>query len=58
MGDYMHKCVREFDMKFRLVWHLNCAAGNPYYTLDCREDDYAWVNASPSGTLIPSVEFE
>jgi hypothetical protein len=58
MGDYMYKCVREYDMKFRLVWHFNCAAGNPYYALDCREDDYAWVNASPDGTLIPSVEFE
>jgi hypothetical protein len=58
MGDYMYKCVCEFGMKFRLVWHLNCAAGNPYYALDCREDDYAWVNASPDGTLIPSVEFE
>ena len=58
MGDYMYKCVREFDMKYRLVWHFNCAAGNPYYALDCREDDYAWANASPDGTLIPSVEFE
>jgi len=58
MGDYMYKCVREYDMKFRLVWHYNCAAGNPYYALDSREDDYAWANASPDGTLIPSVEFE
>ena len=58
MGDYMYKCVREYDMKFRLVWHFNAAAGNPYYALDCREDDYAWANASPDGVLIPSVEFE
>ena len=58
MGYYMYKCVREYDMKFRLVWHFNAAAGNPYYALDCREDDYAWANASPDGVLIPSVEFE
>ena len=58
MGDYMYKCVREYAMKFRLVWHYNCAAGNPYYALDSREDDYAWANASPDGTLILSMEFE
>ena len=58
MGDYMYKCVREYDMKFRLVWHCNCAAGNPYYALDCREDDYAWLNASPDGVPIPSLIFE
>jgi hypothetical protein len=33
-------------------------AGDPYYALDCREDDYAWSNASPDGRLIVSVEFE
>jgi hypothetical protein len=33
-------------------------AGDPYYALDCREDDFAWCNASPDGQLIPSVEFE
>jgi hypothetical protein len=32
-------------------------AGDPYYALDCREDDYAWANANAEGQLIPSVEF-
>ena len=58
LGDYMFKCVREFNMKFRLSWHYNCAAGNPYYALDCREDDYAWINAAPGGNMILSVDFD
>ena len=45
-------------MKFRLSWHWNAVAGDPFYALDCREDDYAWCNTSPAGELIPSVEFE
>ena len=57
-GDYLFKCVREFDLKFRMSWHFNACAGNPYYALDCREDDYAWCNSSPDGGLIPSLEFE
>ena len=57
-GDYMFKCAHEFGMKFRISWHFNACAGNPYYALDCREDDYAWCNSSPDGDLIPSLEFE
>ncbi|MGC8639565.1 MAG: hypothetical protein ACP5XB_06765, partial [Isosphaeraceae bacterium] len=57
-GTYMYKAAREFGMKFRTSWHWNAAAGDPYYALDCREDDYAWCNASPRGDLIPSVAFE
>ena len=57
-GIYMFKAVKEFDMKFRLNWHWNNAAGDPYYALDCREDDYAWANATPEGELMMSVEFE
>ena len=57
-GTYMYKAAKQFGMKFRLSWHWNAAAGDPYYALDCREDDYAWCNASPDGRLIPSVEFE
>ena len=45
-------------MKFRPCWHWNNVAGDPYYALDCREDDYAWCNASPEGGLIASVWFE
>ena len=57
-GTYMYKAAKEFGMKFRLSWHWNVVAGDPYYALDCREDDYAWCNTSPAGDLIPSVEFE
>ncbi|HWH72130.1 MAG TPA: hypothetical protein VNT26_22395, partial [Candidatus Sulfotelmatobacter sp.] len=28
------------------------------YALDCREDDYAWCNATPDGQLVPSIHFE
>ena len=57
-GTYMYKAVKEFDMKFRLSWHWNVTAGDPYYALDCREDDYAWCNSSPDGDLVPSLHFE
>jgi hypothetical protein len=57
-GAYMYKAAKQFDMKFRLSWHWNVVAGDPYYALDCREDDYAWCNASPEGVLIPSIHFE
>ena len=57
-GTYMYKAAKQFGMKFRIAWHWNVVAGDPYYALDCREDDYAWCNVSPEGELIPSVEFE
>ena len=57
-GTYMYKAAKQYGMKFRLAWHWNVVAGDPYYALDCREDDYAWCNSSPDGQLIPSVEFE
>ena len=57
-GVYMYKAAKQFDMKFRLSWHWNVVAGDPYYALDCREDDYAWCNSSPEGELIPSIKFE
>jgi hypothetical protein len=57
-GTYMYKAAKQHGMKFRIAWHWNVVAGDPYYALDCREDDYAWCNASPDGRLIPSVEFE
>jgi hypothetical protein len=56
-GEYMFKAVREFELRFRLAWHWNVVAGDPYYALDSREDDYAWANATPEGELVPSVEF-
>jgi hypothetical protein len=57
-GTYMYKAATQFGMKFRIAWHWNAVAGDPYYALDCREDDYAWCNSSPDGRLIPAVEFE
>ena len=56
-GIYLYKAVKEFGLKFRLAWHWNLVAGDPYYALDCREDDYAWANATPDRQLVPSVEF-
>jgi hypothetical protein len=56
-GIYLYKAAKEFGLKFRLSWHWNLVAGDPYYALDCREDDYAWANANASGQLVPSVEF-
>ena len=38
----LYKAAKQFDMKFRVSWHWNNVAGDPYYALDCREDDYAW----------------
>ena len=57
-GVYLYKAVAQHGMRFRLSWHWNAAACDPYYALDCRQDDYAWCSASPEGELIPSLEFE
>jgi len=57
-GEYMYKAAKQFGMKFRINWHWNAAAGDPYYALDCREDDYSWCSGSPDGQLIPSIYFE
>ncbi len=57
-GIYAYKAAKQYQMKFRLSWHWNIVAGDPYYALDCREDDSAWCNSSPDGELIPSVQFE
>jgi hypothetical protein len=56
-GIYLYKAVKEFGLKFRLSWHWNLVAGDPYYALDCREDDFAWANANSNRQLVPSVEF-
>lgn len=57
-GSYMYKCARQFGMKFRLSWYWNASAGDPYYALDCREDDYAWVVTNAGRELIPTIHFE
>jgi hypothetical protein len=55
-GDYMYKAARQFGMKFRISWHWNCTAGDPFYALDCREDDYAWCQSSPDGKIITCLD--
>ncbi len=57
-GDYLYKAAKQFGLKFRLSWHWNVAVGDPYYALDCREDDYAWSTVTPAGQLVTSVELE
>jgi hypothetical protein len=57
-GTYMFKCAHQYGMKFRLSWHWNVAAGDPYYALDCREDDYCWCAANSNRELIPSIHFD
>ena len=57
-GGYLFMLRRTCDVQFRLGWHWNCNAGDPYYALDCREDDYCWANANARGGLVTSLEFE
>ena len=57
-GTYMYKCAKQYGMKFRLSWHWNACAGDPYYALDCREDDYAWCVTNAKEELIPSIHFD
>ncbi len=57
-GVYMFKCAQQYGMKWRLDWYWNAAAGDPYYALDCREDDYAWVVTNAQRELIPTLHFE
>jgi hypothetical protein len=54
----MFKCAQQYGMKFRLSWHWNACAGDPYYALDCREDDYAWCVTNAQMELIPSIHFD
>jgi len=57
-GVYMFKAAQQFGMKFRTCWHWNASAGDPYYALDCREDDYAWCTATPDGRLMETIYFD
>jgi hypothetical protein len=56
-GRYMRMLVSRHQLAMRLTWHFNIAAGNPYYALDCREDDYCWFNSDAAGRMVPSVLF-
>lgn len=57
-GVYLYKAAKQFGLKFRVSWHWNASAGDPYYALDCREDDYAWCSANPDGELLSTPFFE
>ncbi len=54
-GRYMKMLVRKHNLALRLTWHCNVVAGDPYYALDCREDDYCWFNTNAKGELVPSM---
>ena len=56
-GTYLYKAAQA-GLSFRLDWHWNASAGDPYYALDCREDDYAWCSTNAQGDLIPTIHFE
>jgi len=57
-GVYLYKATKQFDMKYRVSWHWNNSAGDPFYGLDCREDDYAWCCTNANGELISTPHFE
>ena len=54
-GRYMKALVLKYGLAYRVTWHLNAIAGNPYYALDSREDDYSFVNTDEKQTLVPSL---
>jgi hypothetical protein len=54
-GRYMKAMVVKYGLAFRTTWHLNVVAGDPYYALDSREDDYCWYNTDEKQTLVPSL---
>lgn len=54
-GRYMKALVVRHGLAYRVTWHLNVVAGNPYYALDCREDDYCFYNSDQAQMLVPSV---
>ncbi|MCL2648374.1 MAG: hypothetical protein FWD61_15420 [Phycisphaerales bacterium] len=56
-GRYMKALVVHYGLAYRTTWHFNIAAGDPYYALDCREDDYCWYNTDEHQTMVPSLSF-
>jgi len=56
-GRYMKMLVARHEMCLRLVWHFHVCVGDPYYALDCREDDYCWFNTDADGEMVPSIKF-
>lgn len=56
-GRYMKMLAARHNLMLRLSWHYNVVAGDPYYALDCREDDYAWYNTDSKQRMVPSLLF-
>jgi hypothetical protein len=56
-GRYMKALVVKHGLAYRASWHYNNVAGDPYYALDCREDDYCWYNTDENQTMIPSLSW-
>ena len=56
-GRYMKMLKNRHKLVLRLSWHFNIVAGDPYYALDCREDDYTWFNTDTGQTMVPSLLF-
>lgn len=56
-GEFLYKAASQLGLKYRIAWHWNLVAGDPYYALDSREDDYAWANTNAEAELILSLQF-
>ena len=54
-GRYMKMLKYRHKLALRLSWHFNIVAGDPYYALDCREDDYNWFNTDANQNMVPSI---
>jgi len=55
-GIYLRMLAKKHKPALRLDWHYNINVGDPYYALDCREDDYCWYNTNADGEMIPSLD--
>jgi len=56
-GRYLKMLVLKHHLELRLAWHYNNTAGDPYYALDCREEDFCWFNTNARRELVPSLLF-
>ena len=54
-GRYLKSLVTKYQCAARVSWHFNIVAGDPYYALDCREDDYCWYNTDEQQAMVPSM---
>jgi len=54
-GRYLKMLVVRHNLELRLAWHFNNTAGDPYYALDCREDDYCWYNTNARQEMVAAA---